>query len=122
MENEFWGEAILTATFLRNRLPSRATNNKTPYEKWFNNFPNLKNIKVFGCICFAKINNQTIKIGEKAEKCIFLGYESNRKAYKLLSLTTNKIISSRDVIFDENKFINDTNNNQQSEKDNYFLN
>jgi hypothetical protein len=41
------------------------------------------------------------KLDEKAEKCIFLGVSDVSKAYKLYNPLTKKIVTSRDVIFDE---------------------
>ncbi|KAK2574721.1 hypothetical protein KPH14_012989, partial [Odynerus spinipes] len=35
LEKVFWGEAVLTATFLINISPTKALkSNKTPYEMW----------------------------------------------------------------------------------------
>ncbi|RVW32269.1 Retrovirus-related Pol polyprotein from transposon RE1 [Vitis vinifera] len=39
--------------------------------------------------------------GNNNEKCIFMGYSSQSKGYRLYNLKTNKLIISRDVIFDE---------------------
>lgn len=36
---QFWGECILTVTYIINRLPSRSVKNKTPYEILFGNKP-----------------------------------------------------------------------------------
>ena len=30
----FWGEAVLCAVYIKNRCPSAALQNKTPYEMW----------------------------------------------------------------------------------------
>ena len=38
-------------------------------------------------------------------KCIFLGYKSSVKGYKLWFLETKKLVISRDVIFDETSMI-----------------
>ena len=39
---------------------------------------------------------------------MFVGYAVNSKAYRLLDLSSNTIVESRDVEFIENKFINDS--------------
>ena len=38
---------------------------------------------------------------EKSQKCVFLGYSDVTKGYRLLDDKTNKLVVSRDVIFDE---------------------
>jgi len=50
LNKSFWGEAVLTATYLVNRSPSRALKNirKTPYEMWHKKKPILKYLKIFG--------------------------------------------------------------------------
>ena len=40
-----WGEAVLTANFILNRVPHRKTQ-QTPYEKWKGRMPNLNYFKV----------------------------------------------------------------------------
>ena len=39
---------------------------------------------------------------------MFVGYAVNSKAYRLLDLSSNTIVESRDVEFIENKFISDS--------------
>nr|XP_025665251.1 uncharacterized protein LOC112763924 [Arachis hypogaea] len=41
------------------------------------------------------------KLDDKGEKCIFIGYSTDSKAYKLYNPETKKVIISRDVTFDE---------------------
>uniref|UniRef100_A0A2N9HGJ4 Uncharacterized protein n=1 Tax=Fagus sylvatica TaxID=28930 RepID=A0A2N9HGJ4_FAGSY len=48
------------------------------------------------------------KLGPRAIKSVFVGYAVNSKAYRLLDLSSNTIVESRDVEFIENKFINDS--------------
>ncbi|KAF2291245.1 hypothetical protein GH714_020915 [Hevea brasiliensis] len=44
------------------------------------------------------------KLDDKGEKSIFLGVSEQSKAYKLYNPNTKKILSSRDVVFDEEVF------------------
>ena len=45
----------------------------------------------------------------KAIKCIFIGYCSEIKAYKLFDLSTHKVFASRDVLFHEQEVGNHDN-------------
>ena len=44
----FWGEAVLTANFVLNRVPHKKTL-LTPFELWQKYKPNLNFFKVWGC-------------------------------------------------------------------------
>ena len=87
----FLGEAILTATYLINRMPSRVLNFQTPFQSLLKNFPHIRflsqvPLKVFGCTAFIHITQQNRnKLDPKSVKCIFLGYSSNQSGYKCYS-------------------------------------
>ncbi len=50
LSDKFWAEAVATAAYLRNRIPSRAFKIKiTPYERLYSRKPDLSHIRVFGC-------------------------------------------------------------------------
>ena len=60
-------------------------------------------MRVFGCLAYAHVpSQQRTKLDAKAVKCIFIGYSPDSKAYRLFNPATNKVITSRDVILDEN--------------------
>ena len=48
----FWIDAVATATFLINRMPSSIIANKSPYEVLFHAIPDYSFFRVFGCQCF----------------------------------------------------------------------
>lgn len=99
LHNQYWGEAVRTACYLQNRLPSRSLE-KTPFEHWYGTTPDLRHIRQFGCHCFVHIpDEKRRKLDFKAVKLIFIGYEEGSKAYRLLDVTTNLVTVSRDVKF-----------------------
>src|SRR5438046_9894025 len=56
MHTSFWAEAMATAAYLINRLPSESINNAIPYELWYEKpfcLKHQKLLKLFGC----KVNN-----------------------------------------------------------------
>jgi len=109
--NAFWSEAIMTANVLRNRCPTRSLQHgTTPYQAIFGKKAILQTLKVFGCIAYVHIPSQLrSKRDAKATKCIFLGYSEDEKAYRLLDISSSKIIISRDVKFNEQKFVRNIN-------------
>ena len=54
------------------------------------------------CVLCSHSKEKRHKLYETSEKCIFIGYGSHSKCYKLYSLKTKQVIIKHDVIFDEN--------------------
>ncbi|GMF59046.1 unnamed protein product [Phytophthora lilii] len=49
LAKSYWGEAVMTATFLRNRCPTRAINHdKSPHQVWIGKKPLLAILRVAG--------------------------------------------------------------------------
>ena len=55
LPKELWAEVANTIVFLLRRLPTRALEKKIPFEAWSYIKLILKNLKVFGCLCFSYI-------------------------------------------------------------------
>ena len=102
---KFWAEAVNTAVYLRNRSPTSALKDKTTFECWFGEKPDVSNLRVFGCICFVHTpDNLRKKLNLKSTKAIFVGYLLGTKGYKLYDLSSKRFIRSRNVLFYEQKF------------------
>jgi len=102
---KFWGDCVLTATYIINRLPSKVLQNVTPYEKLLHKKPTYQHMKVFGCLAFASNPSRTgDKLQPRGIPCVFLGYPATQKGYKLLNLLTELTFVSRDVVFHEHIF------------------
>ena len=54
LTNNYWAEAVSTAAYLRNRsFSSSLGEDKTPYEKWYGQGPDISHLKAFGCVAYA---------------------------------------------------------------------
>ena len=106
LPQSYWGEAVVTAAFIRNRVPTRTFKEKvSPYERWFGRRPDLSPLKIFGCVAYAHIPDcKRNKLDKKAVKLRFVGYCSKSKSYRLFDEKTKKLIVSRDVTFNEDDF------------------
>ena len=102
LPQRFWAEALSTAIYLRNRSPTKAVKNITPYEAWFGEKPRVDHLRVFGSTVYAHIpKDERGKLDSKAQKCVLLGYGSETKGYRLYDQTKKRVFLSRDVIFNE---------------------
>ncbi|KAJ9553540.1 hypothetical protein OSB04_017585 [Centaurea solstitialis] len=106
----FWGEAMLTACYVLNRVPNKR-NKTTPYELWFKRTPDLNYFRIWGCRAVVKLTEpKRSALGERGVDCIFIGYAEHSKAYRFYvidpneSVSVNTVIESRDAIFDEERF------------------
>jgi hypothetical protein len=98
----FWGVAVSTAVHILNHAPTRALDGKTPYEAWHGKVPIVHYFRKFGYIVHLKIMRPNLKkLDDRSRKAIFVGYEGGSKAYRCYDPIDQRIIISRDVVFDE---------------------
>ena len=107
LPKSLWAEAVRTAAYLRNRLPTKVLQNGTPYEVWTGNHPKLDHLKVFGCVCYAHLSEaqRKKKLDQRGVECLFMGYCPSMKAYRLLEKGTNRIRNAINVKFDEKSLL-----------------
>ena len=103
----FWGEALLTAIFILNRVLTKSITT-TPYELWIDRKPNLSVLKPWGCAAYVHDSSHKYgKLGTRGKKSIFSRYSDVSKGYVFISQQeTGSVIEfeSRDVTFLENEF------------------
>ena len=57
----FWGDALLSATYINNRVPSKSVPS-TPYQLWKGETPDLSIMCTWGCACY--IHNTSHEYGK----------------------------------------------------------
>jgi len=103
---ELWGEAINTASYLRNRSPSRGVEEKlTPEEIWSGWKPSIGHLRVFGCRAHVLIpEGDRRKMGERSWTGALVGYGAATKGWRILNPESGKVEVSRDVRFSEREY------------------
>ncbi|MBW0530491.1 hypothetical protein O181_070206 [Austropuccinia psidii MF-1] len=88
LPNCYWAEALNTAVFLSNLIPTPSRLNLSPYSLWTGNPPRIRKLRVFG----------------SGETGVLLGYENDNSSYRVLRLSNRKILISKHVRFEESNF------------------
>lgn len=97
MGKEFWEDTVLTTAYILKRSQSNLLKDKTPFELWSGEKPNIHNMKIFGCIAYAKVPDSIrSKLDDNDAKRRFVGYSQN--GYRLWNLRNNELIHSRNVL------------------------
>ena len=81
-----------------------AVKNKTPEEAWSGVKPLVEHFRFFGCISHVHVPDRKItKQDDKSLSCVLLGVSEESKTYRPYDPTSQRIIISRDVVFEEDK-------------------
>ena len=97
-----WSSAIAHANFIRNRLPLQTRVGHTPYELFFNRFPNYDNLRTWGCYCYKKIPGTTKTPGLPTRKrLIYVGDTANRIGFRCFDPIEFRYSTEFELIFDE---------------------
>lgn len=98
---QLWGQVIQSAVWLYNRTPHSSLEFLTPYEKFYNVAPDLKQIRIVGSR--AEVLKETLPSGKKFESrsstCYLVGFYQT--GYVLFDPQSKKTIKSCNVKIDE---------------------
>lgn len=104
-----WPEAIATATYLSNRLPTQTLKYQTSLDKLKELLPLSSTHslppRVFGCTVYVHLSKHNRnKLEPRAIKCVFVGYGTHQKGYRCLDPLTNRIYTTMDCQFFEDTY------------------
>ena len=89
-------------------MPHAGLNFETPNAAWdpLKQDHTITRARKFGCeVWFLRNNSQTLPKGvPRHRKGVFLGFSPDAAGYRIMDLGTRKVITSRDVYFNEDKF------------------
>nr|GEX83637.1 hypothetical protein [Tanacetum cinerariifolium] len=98
----FWAEAIATACFTQNRSLVIPRHEKTPYHIINDRKPSVKFFHIFGSLYYIVRDGENLdKMKEKGDACIFVGYSTQSRAYRVFNKRTRVIVETIHVNFDE---------------------
>ena len=97
LPKSLWTYAVKTSAYIRNRCYCPRTE-KTPYELFTGNRPNISNMEELGSKCFAYVQDKR-KLDARSKEAIFVGYDSTSPANLVYFPTENAIRRVRCVTF-----------------------
>nr|GEZ49846.1 retrovirus-related Pol polyprotein from transposon TNT 1-94 [Tanacetum cinerariifolium] len=98
----FWAEALATACFTQNRSLIIPRHEKTPYHIINDRKSSVKFFHIFGSFCYIIRDGENLdKMKEKGDACIFVGYSTQSRAYRVFNKRTRVIVETIHVNFDE---------------------
>ncbi|GKC74761.1 retrovirus-related pol polyprotein from transposon TNT 1-94 [Tanacetum coccineum] len=98
----FWAEAIATTCFTQSRSLVIPRHEKTPYHIINAHKPSVKFFYIFGSLCYIVRDGKNLnKMKEKGDECIFVGYSTQSRAYRVFNKRTRIIVETIHVNFDE---------------------
>ena len=100
----YWSDAVMSACYLINRIPTRVLQDQSPFEVLNKIKPFLNHLRVFGCVSYVMVPGEMRnKLEPKSIRTMFIGYSSSQKGYKCIDPKTRRVHVSREVKFMESK-------------------
>ena len=105
LPKSYWALAMAAAVHIRNRVCSSGAGG-VPYQLVTGRPADLSSMRVFGCPAYVHVDkSQRRKLDDRAWKGVFVGYAPESPAWLVYNPTTRRVVSSRNVVFDESAII-----------------
>lgn len=89
------------------QMPYSSIKDVTLQEAWSGIKSSVKHFRVWGSLTHVHIPDEKRgKLDDKSTNCVFLGFSDESKGYRLYNPITKKITLSKDVVFEETKWWN----------------
>ena len=59
MHHRFWEDAVATMCNLQNMTPHRALEGAIPFTLWYDQYPDMSHLKVFGVVAYTYIQSKS---------------------------------------------------------------
>ena len=104
LPKKLWPLGLQMIIHVKNHSPTKAVEGITLLEAFNGDIPDLSCLQIFGCTAYVHIPKEdwlkSDKFTSRTKKCAFIGYKAS--CWQLWD--GNKVIRSKDVIFDESQF------------------
>ncbi|PKU85930.1 Retrovirus-related Pol polyprotein from transposon TNT 1-94 [Dendrobium catenatum] len=92
LPESLWGEALKTAVYILNRVPSKAVT-KTPYELWTGKKPSIRHFYVWGCPGEARpYKPNERKLESRTVSCYFVEYSERSRGFKFYDSSSKSFL------------------------------
>lgn len=99
-----WDEFVVTAGYLRNRVPTKTLVKMTPFQAFFGSKPDVSHLREIGCQAFVLVlQKNSPKIYARSEECVLIGYGKDSKTYRVYHRPSHQVYESFQVVFIEAK-------------------
>ena len=108
LPNGFWAEAMETANYLRNRLPTKSRNHgeMIPEESWTGQRQNLQHVRIFGSLVLSNIpeEKRTKSDYQRVWQGILIGYSPDTtKHFRVWAPQTKQVVIASEPYIDESE-------------------
>ena len=111
----------MASVYIRNRCYSQRIQ-QTPFYLFTNKKPDLRNMKIFGTVCYAYENQPKKKLDSRVKKGVFVGYDKNSPAFLVYHPETQTIRRYRIVKCVENEVQSNLSKPHEPVDDDDFVN